>query len=425
MPTILDEKQNELTAKQDQLMQIWNEATDDGRLDLPDMARIKKIDGSNSAKAAEMKRRNDEMEVLGKEIRELLAVKNEMERSRQWESFLNDPAKAMQHPGMSGDAGAKELQLPAKSLGQMFVESAQYKANRFRTPTSAGNGFVLGEDLDIKTLMTTTAGWAPESLRTGRLVMDAQRPVQIVDVVPSTTTQQAAVVYMEETTFTNSAAEASEGGTYAESALALTEQTSSVRKIATFLPVTDEQLDDVQQVQGYIDNRLPFMLRQRLDLQLLVGDGTPPNLEGINNVTGILTQAKGTDPVFDAVYKAGRQVRVTGRAMPNLVIAHPNDWESIRLTRTPDGLYILGNPAEPGADTLFGWRVIQSDAQTENTMLVGDTSFLELAVRRGVEIQVSNSHSTYFIEGKQAVRADMRVAFIVYRPAAWATVTGV
>jgi HK97 family phage major capsid protein len=230
---------------------------------------------------------------------------------------------------------------------------------------------------------------------------------------------------MEETTFTNSAAEASEGGTYAESTLALTEQTSNVRKIATFLPVTDEQLDDVEQVQGYVDNRLAFMLRQRLDLQLLVGDGVAPNLEGINNVTGILTQAKGGDPTFDAVYKAGRQIRVTGRAMPNIVIAHPNDWEDIRLTRTADGIYILGNPADAGPERLFGWRVAQSDAQTENTILVGDTMFTELATRRGVEIQVSNSHSTFFIEGKQAIRADMRVAFIVYRAEAWCTVTGV
>jgi hypothetical protein len=39
-------------------------------------------------------------------------------------------------------------------------------------------------------------------------------------------------------------------------------------------------------------------------------------------------------------------------------------------------------------------------------------------------VQISNNHSTYFIEGKQAARADMRVALIVYRPAAYVTVTG-
>jgi HK97 family phage major capsid protein len=86
---------------------------------------------------------------------------------------------------------------------------------------------------------------------------------------------------MEETTFTNSAAETAEGGTYPESALALTERSTPVQKITTFIPVTDEQLEDVPQIQGYLNNRLPFMVRQRLDLQILTGNGTTPNLRGL------------------------------------------------------------------------------------------------------------------------------------------------
>ena len=43
---------------------------------------------------------------------------------------------------------------------------------------------------------------------------------------------------------------------------------------------------------------------------------------------------------------------------------------------------------------------------------------------RGVEFEVTNSHSTFFADGKLAIRADFRCAFIVYRPKAFATVTG-
>jgi len=45
---------------------------------------------------------------------------------------------------------------------------------------------------------------------------------------------------MKETTVTNAAAERAEGGVYAESALALAEQTVPVRGIGTSLPITDE-----------------------------------------------------------------------------------------------------------------------------------------------------------------------------------------
>ncbi|MEX0843404.1 MAG: hypothetical protein WD120_03565 [Gemmatimonadota bacterium] len=46
-------------------------------------------------------------------------------------------------------------------------------------------------------------------------------------------------------------------------------------------------------------------------------------------------------------------------------------------------------------------------------------------VRRGIEVQISNSHSDYFVKGKQAIRADMRVALVIYRASAFSEVTGV
>jgi HK97 family phage major capsid protein len=168
------------------------------------------------------------------------------------------------------------------------------------------------------------------------------------------------------------------------------------------------------------------MARQRLDGQILVGNGTAPNLRGVNNVVGIQTQAKGADPVPDAVYKALVKVRVTGRAFPNACVFHPNDWQDVRLLRTADGIYIWGNPSEAGPLRIWGVNVVESDAQTENTAVVGDwENFSLLAVKRGIEVQVTNSHSTFFIEGKQAIRADMRVALVFLRPAAFATVTGI
>lgn len=353
---------------------------------------------------------------MAEEVEDLKAVGQASEKARM------SPASSHRESGSgSGDTGGGYATGgQARSFGDLFVASHAYKGRQGQI------GPMATLDIELKTLMTTTAGFDPEETRTGRVVEFATRPIQVTDLIPGGTTTQAAVKFMEETTFTNAAAETGEGLAFPEAALAYTERTSIVRKIPVFLPVTDEQLEDEPQVRGLIDNRLRFMVRQRLDSQILVGSGTGVNLTGILNTAGIQTQAKGTDPVPDAVYKAMVKVRVTGRAMPNAVVMHPNDWQDIRLLRTADGIYIWGNPSDAGPERIWGLRVVQSDAETENTGLVGDfANHSELAVRRGVDVQVSNSHGTFFVEGKLAIRADMRVALIVYRPAAFATVTGI
>ena len=248
----------------------------------------------------------------------------------------------------------------------------------------------------------------------------------VADLPSLTETSQAVVKYMSETTKTPAAAEAAEGGAYAEAAFALTEQSSTVEKIAVFIPVTDEQFEDEPRARDYLNARLVRAINERLDSQLLVGDGSTPNLEGILNVSGIQTQAKSTDPTFDAIHKGITKVRFTGYAEPDAVILHPNDWETIRLTRTADGIYILGNPADRGPERIWGLSVVVTPAETENTGLVGAfRDYCELAVRRGLELKVSDSHSDYFVKGKLAVRADFRVAFPVYRAAAFCTITGI
>lgn len=392
------ELRKELEAKQQRVAAIFEEAGND-----LDFTKVKSLDGDTAAKVAAVKALNAELNDLGQKLEAQTELENIAKAAKGFSPFRQPAAE----PG--------ERSQQRKSFGELFTDSAAFKTK----------GATAELDIDLKTLFQTSAGWLPETTRTGRIVEFAVRPIQVTDIVPQTTTGQAAVVYMEETTFTNNAAEVAEAGTYAESAFALTEKSSTVKKIGTFIPVTDEQLEDVTQVQGYLNNRLQFSLRQRLDGQILNGNGTGANLLGVLNTPGIQTQAKAADPIPDAVYKAMVKVRVTGRAVPNAIIMHPTDWQSVRLLKTADGIYIWGSPSEAVAARLWGLPVAECDALSQGTSVLGDwANFSELSVRRGIEVQISNSHSTYFIEGKQAMRADMRAALVFYRPAAFCTVTG-
>ena len=157
---------------------------------------------------------------------------------------------------------------------------------------------------------------------------------------------------------------------------------------------------------------------------MLVGDGSAPNLTGLVNKSGISTQAKGSDSIPDAVYKAKVKVAVTGRSNPNVYFVHPNDWQQVRLLTTSDGVYIWGSPSEAGLERIWGLQVVQSDALTENTAVVVDTQFLQIFEREGVNVQIGYVDDD-FTKGKQTLRATLRVAFAIYRAAAVCTVTSI
>ncbi|WP_425154698.1 phage major capsid protein [Candidatus Palauibacter sp.] len=413
MPTStnLTERREALTAKHKIAQAVLEQAGED--LDFKQVTEFG--DGlSTQDKVEKFRVLNDELAELTRECKELELA----ERAASVRAI----GDMLSGPGFTGIPPVHAAErIARKSLGDRIVESDSFE----HFVTDRAIKATQLEGLDVKALFETGAGWEPESVRTGMVVEAVTRPIQVLDLIPGGVTGQAAIVYMEETTRTHAAAETAEAGEYPESEFVLTERSSPVRKIADTVPVTDEQLEDVEGVRSYLDNRLRFGLRQRLDNQILNGDGTSPNLRGILNVAGIQTQAKSTDPTFDAFHKAITKVRLTGRANPSGIVMHPNDWQDIRLTRTADGVYILGNPAERGAMTLFGLPVALGDVIAEGTGIVGDfANFSQLYDRRMIEVQVGYVDAQ-FKKGQQTIRADMRVAFAVYRATAFCTVTGI
>jgi len=75
---------------------------------------------------------------------------------------------------------------------------------------------------------------------------------------------------------------------------------------------------------------------------------------------------------------------------------------------------------------LWGVPVLQTTAVTENTGIVGDyRGYSMLFMRRGIEFQVTNAHSDFFIKGKQAIRCDMRCSMVHFRDTAFCSVTSI
>jgi HK97 family phage major capsid protein len=400
----------EFEAKQDKIMKVFKDAGKE--IDLMKASDLTGKDGKE--RAEEVKKMNLELEDLGKEVDSLASVEEADKQAKLREKVIKGWKESdiqLPHPGEGGQQ---------KSIGELFTECKAYKERK------AGN-FESEISANLKTVMTTAAGWAPQNLRTGKEVDIVTRPIQIIDIIPAGQTGMAAIVYMEETTLTNTAAEAAENtGAAVEATLALTQRTSTVRKITVYISVTDEQLDDVSGVQSYINQRLGFMLRQRLDSQILQGNGVAPNLMGIQNTVGIQTFARAGNH-FDEIAEGIRRVRVVGGAMPTAIVIHSTNWWSVnmKLAKTLGGEYVWGHPSEPGPSRIWGVPMVETEAVTVNTVIVGDfQNFIQLFEKNGgITMKITDSNGTDFVHGVQAIRADLRVALPVYRPAAFCAIT--
>lgn len=282
-------------------------------------------------------------------------------------------------------------------------------------------------DHEVKTVMSTGAGFAPQAIRSGVVVPYAYQAPAVIDLVPVVPTSQSAYVFMEQTTRTNNAAEAAESAngalvTLGESAFAYTERSETVRKIGHFIPVTDEQLEDIEGIDALLRADMATGIRQRASSQILNGDGNAPNWEGLLDSGRSTTDVDGTGLfIADIVDKCIEEVRVTGFTEPSGIVMNSRDWHGYRRATTTDGLYIAGNPSENIAPVMWGLPVALTTEITQGTVLVGNfRDYCRIAVKRGIEISVSDNVASYFIQGVQVIKAEMRAAFAVLRETAFA-----
>jgi len=348
----------------------------------------------------------------------------------------NEKALEVDNEPVNSIPNAMPEQKGPQSIGEQFANTDAYKAY-----VEKG---VKGVDsqAEFKTTLNTT-GYPPESLRAPGILETALRnPDSVIGLFDQIQTSQNAYVYLEETTFTNNAGSIAESGDISaslESALAFTERTESIRKMATFLPVTDELLADVAGIQGYVNSRLSTMMKLNLDNQLINGDGSAPNLTGVLNKSGINTfdyalPYAGELGKLGQIYQAITEIRKDAFVEPDAIVMHPSDWYDIVTSVTEvdtsgskNPLFVVaGGFGADAAPRIWGLKVVPSTVIAAGTVLVGKFSggdAAQVIMREGVDLAVSDSHSDFFAKNQLAIRLTMRLGFAIYRPTAFCTIT--
>lgn len=348
--------------------------------------------------------------------------------------------------GIPADGG---ILTPArKSLGAMIVGSPEFKALVAGFPGGhvPSKSRIQSNPIGVKSLFTgtssTSAGAFVVNERTDIVETLGRKDLTIRSLVGNRRTESDTIEFVQETSHTNNAAVVAEatssaaptapgsagalvlnagGGYKPEGAWAFAIVQANVKTIAEWVPVTKRALADVAQLEGLINDELTRDVAEAEENEILNGDGTGEHFAGINNTSGIQTQAWTTD-FITTTRKAVTKAKTVGRVTPSAWVFNPADAEALDLLKDGESRYYYGGPQSIGPRTLWGYPVVESESQAAGTGLLGDFSRAVIWDREQTAVTISDSHADFFIRNLVAVLAEERLAFGVTRPTAFVQV---
>lgn len=261
-----------------------------------------------------------------------------------------------------------------------------YKALSERKQASAEIEVTKADLASMDETKVTSAGIVPPNY--DPTIMAAPRQeLRIRDLIPSVQVSGQSYTYYKELLHTRGAGPVAEGGTKPQSNVTFEAKTDLVKKLAVWLPVSDEALDDVPQLNGYLRQLLRYDLKLEEEAQILKGDGTG------NNLNGIMTQAttfdagltKAGDTPIDTVRRALYQVRKQAKLPADATVMTDLDWMNIELQKDAQNRYLFANLQGMVTPILWGRPVITSDSMDEGDDDTGG-EFLVGSFQRGATI---------------------------------------
>jgi len=328
----------------------------------------------------------------------------------------------------SAEAAQMRASLPlggggCKTLAEHLFNASEFKS--YLQSNCRGRVILHFDSKSVSNLGYGTPGVLP-TYRTPEIVKPPQPKMRVRDLLRRYEISTGALEYVKENVFTNAASPVAETVSKPESNLTFTASSLSLVTLAHWLTASKQSLEDLPQLQAYVDERLIQALLDVEDEQILLGSGTN------GHINGLVTQATAVAGTYGA--EGDNYIDKIGNALteleddkytPDGIVLNPADWRRMLKTKTNaggenTGEYLLGGPASVAEPRLWGVRVVTCPTMPEGNFLVGQfNGSAALFSRGGIQVEVSTEHSDFFIRNLVAIRAEERIALAVFRPAAF------
>ena len=318
-----------------------------------------------------------------------------------------------------------------KKMFEKKNESKNFKTNLTKALNEGAienlvKGNTNAAAFEIKADMTMGADYTGEVVAADRVPgfkFDPNRPQNMRQIIPNGSTSSDVVRFVKESGYSNGAAAANEGATLGQTDFDMTATSVNVEKIGTYLRISEEMLSDTQQLTSYISNRVPAKLLEVEDDQILGGNGSAPNLNGLYNSgtnfdtssSGAFYQSVDSANEFDVLVAAINQLALSNYK-PNYILLNPTDFHKILLLKDSQSRYLKDQVYQGLQPSFMGVPVIINNEVNAGSFLVGDFNSCQLWIRENLSVSFHREDGTNIRDGFVTVRCQERVALATYLP---------
>lgn len=320
---------------------------------------------------------------------------------------------------------AKAAESPARelSIGEKFANDPKLREFAKDAYGLVGTGVKARHRMEVKTI-TSIAGSAGTGIFSDRLpgvIEESLRPLTIRALLDQGTTESNLIEWVRELVNTNNADMVSEGTLKPESNITYQRLDVPVRTIAHWIRASKQVLADFKQLATLINGRLRWGLKIKEEDQLLYGDGTGENLDGlVPNATAYNTSFNTAgDTMIDTIRHAILQVRLAFYPASGIVMS-PVDWHYLELTKDNQNRYMIASPTARTPPMLWGLPVVESDGMSKGDFLVGAFRLAATLFDREIAgISISTEDQDNFVRNLVTILCEERLALAITRPQAF------
>ena len=250
---------------------------------------------------------------------------------------------------------------------------------------------------------------------------DPSRSVHIRSLLPLGSTDGQTIRFPKESAYTDNAGTTAEAAAFGQSDFDLAASTVNVEKIGTYMRITGEMLDDIKQLTSYLSARVPEKVLSVEDNQILNGDGSSPNLDGLFTdgtafAAGDFALAIESANEFDVLTVALNQLALSNY-QADTILLNPTDLHKMILLKSTANEYLRNQIFSGLQPTINGIPVTVNTAVTAGKFLVGNLrQSSQLWIRENLAVEFSREDSDNFQKNFVTVRAMERVALTNYLP---------